>query len=238
MTVILLGVALLAIALVLAASLGVDQSFEALLPESDPAVQRIRSLEDRLGNQSDLVVSIESPSREANIKFGAALSGALAARDDMRWVEFERDVDFFDDRALLYMDLVDLLDLREEVIHRIRESVRKSVVEDIDSDPSDEGEAGAEEGAFNKARLEEEYGLGDADSERYMEADEGRVIVLKARPRISSSDLEYAARHSDEVDALVATLDPTSFHPEMVIHVRGSYAEHMKRARAMQLAII
>ena len=134
---VLVGISVLVAAIVLCTGLRIDQDFMALLPPDAPEVQRLSQLHERLGNQADLIISIESPSREANIRFGLELSERLRTRRDMRWVLFKRQKEFFEKHALLYMKLEELLELRDDVVERIRSSVEENVTEDFDEPKTD-----------------------------------------------------------------------------------------------------
>ena len=226
---------LLAGALYLARDLRVDQNFQRLLPGDAPSVQRIAQLDARLGNQSDLVVAIRSPDRDANIRFGKALAAELGKRSDLRYVLFHNEQAFFEDHALLFASLPDLLDLRQRVKDRIRSSVRKNTIVDFDDTPP--GDSEEEDDELSKDSIRERYGLND-DFKEFMEARDGTVFVLKARPKRSSSDLEFARTVYAGVQDAVKALKPADFHPEMTATVEGSYAEHTQRAEAMQSSVV
>ena len=107
--------------------LGIDQELRAMLPDHAPSVVRLDAAAARLGNQSDLYVTIRSPSRAANVAFGTKLAATLEQRDDMRYVLFHRDPSFFKRNALLYAKLGDLLEIRGRVIAAIQARVRREL---------------------------------------------------------------------------------------------------------------
>ncbi|HEY8375095.1 MAG TPA: hypothetical protein VIK91_01345, partial [Nannocystis sp.] len=71
--------------------LGIDQELRALLPGDAPSVVRLDAVNERLGNQSDLFISIRGPDRAANLALGEQIAAALEQRDDIRYVLFRRD---------------------------------------------------------------------------------------------------------------------------------------------------
>ena len=214
--------------------LRIDQELRALLPEWFPSVSRLLTMEERLGNQSDLFVVIRSPSRDDNIRFGEAMAGALEEREDIRFVVFHRDFDFFEDRALLFMEMGDLEDLRERVKARIKAEVSGELLGEFDEggEPAEEAEPLPDEDS-----LREEYGLEETMSE-YFEADDGRVLVLKARPNRPNTDVEFSRELNREVMELVAALNPASYHPEMEVEIEGSFAENARRVGSMESNVI
>ena len=66
-----------------------------------------------------------------------------------------------------------------------------------------------------------------------MEADEGRLMVVKMRPIRPATDLEFAQALTAEVDGIVKGLEPTSFHHEMTYELNGSYVQHQERLKSV-----
>ena len=223
-----------ALALWLAMGLRVNQELRALLPEDAVSTVRIDALSERLGNQSDLYVAIRSPSREANVRFGAEMAAALRGRADVRYVLFHLDRAFFETNALLYADLEDLLDLRCRVIDRIRAEVRREMAMFPEDEPA--AKAG-EKDALSEAELRERYDL-DTRLPEYYETDEGRLVVIKVRPSRPDTDIAFARQLSREIGEAAAALGPSSYHPEMTVGIEGSYAEHSRRVRSLEGDIV
>src|SRR5688572_26859273 len=163
--------------------LGINQELRAMLPDHAATVIRLDAVSDRLGNQSDLYVAIRSPSRQANLEFAAKIAAALEQRDDIRYVLFRRDPTFFKDNALLYADLGDLLDLRTRVIDTIQAQIRREMSAFPEDVPEDEATLGLDE-----QELRRRYDLKE-DPDEYFESDEGRVVVVRARPLRPNTDI-------------------------------------------------
>lgn len=233
--VLLVGLVFSVVSTIAATHLKIDQELRRLLPDHFPSVTRLDRLQARAGQQSDLYVTVRSPSREANVAFGDAVADALQGRDDLRYVVFRRDLTYFDEHALLYASLADLLDLRRRVIAKIREEVGKQAFGDFSDD--EPAKAGTEDDAdalgFDPDEMRGRYGVSEA-SEEYMEADEGRVMVVKMRPTKPATDLEFAGALTDDVRAIAEGLDPHSFHHELSFELNGSYVQHQKRVKDVQ----
>ena len=85
-------------ALYFASKLSIDQNFRRLLPDNAPEILRLDEIDARIGNQSDLILSLESPDPDANKRFGEALASRLEAEREalsLRSVTFRRDTSFF-----------------------------------------------------------------------------------------------------------------------------------------------
>lgn len=213
--------------------LGIDQELRALLPDDAPSVVRLDAVNERLGNQSDLYVSIRSPSREANLAFGAEIAAALEQRADIRYVLFRRDPTFFKDHGLLYAELSDLLDLRRKVIETIQDRVRR----ELSMFPEDRAPAADAGLDLDEKELRARYGL-DTEPSEYFERDEGRLVVVRARPTAPNTDIAFARALSRELARTVESIGPQRFHPAMEIDVEGSYAEHTEHASNLERDII
>ncbi|MCB9737543.1 MAG: MMPL family transporter [Deltaproteobacteria bacterium] len=233
-TIVLVGLAVSVIAVWLASQLRVDQDLKILLPPDAPALERLDALESRMGNLSDLIVAIRSPSREANLRYGEAIQARLAARDDIRFSLFHQDRAFFETNALLFLSIHDLLDLRERVIKRIKKEVAAAFNEGFEDDDAAPAPVGKDKDDFDlsEEELRERYGV-DKQLPEYFEADEGRLIVVKARPKKGTTDVSFTKALLKGVQADIAALEPTSFHPEMTVTIEGSYATRSKDVRTV-----
>ncbi len=211
--------------------LGINQELRAMLPDHAATVVRLDAVADRLGNQSDLYVAIRSPSRAANLEFAAKIAEALRQRDDIRYVLFRRDPAFFKDNALLYADLTDLLELRTRVIDTIQAHVRREMSAFPEDVPEDEGTLGLDE-----QELRRQYNLDD-DPDEYFESDEGRVVVVRARPLRPNTDIAFTRNLFAGVQDAITAANPTTY-PGMDVAIEGSYALHTRLASDLQRDII
>jgi predicted RND superfamily exporter protein len=230
-----LSLAFLGASIWAAMGLRVDDDLKVLLPPHAESITRLEALKARMGNQSDLVVSITSPSRAANLELAAAVAKKLEARDDIRFVVFHQDRAFFEKNLLLYLGLDDLLDLRRRVKERIQSEVRSelSLGFDDDEEEAPKAKAGAGEAPepddpldMSEAQLRERYGIDDKMPE-YFEADEGRTIVVTARPTTGTTDVSFVRSLIAGVEADIAALSPTAFDPAMVVTLEGAYPSRL-----------
>ena len=220
--------------------LRIDQELRRLLPDDFPSVVGIDRLSDEIGNQSDMYITIRSPSRDANIAFGDAIAARVAEHPDLRHVIFHRDRAFFEHHALLYADITDVLDLRRRVIERIRDEVRKQAYGELsllsERERLAEQAGGQEKLELDKQQLEEKYGVGEF--KEYDEADEGRMMVVRLRPRLPPTDVKFARALQLDLQQHVDALAPSSFDPEMKVNFDGPYAQVTGRVKTFEREII
>ena len=237
-TIVLTALAVGALGLWLALQLRVDQQLRALLPADALSTARIDALSDRLGNQSELYVTVRSPSREASLRFAEVLATGLRKRPELRYALFHLDRSFFEDNALLYADLEDLLDLRCRVIDRVRAEVRREMAL-FPEDEEVDAVVKAADAALSEDELRERYELDTRLPEYYeTETDDGTLFVIKARPTEPDTDIAFGRGLFAAVEELSASLDPASYHPEMKVGIEGSYAEQSRRVGGLQGDIV
>lgn len=215
----------------LTTKLRVVQDLKILLPPDAPSISRLEEVDRRMGNLDDLLVQIRSPSRDANLKFGEAIAVRLDARQDIRFTLFHQDRAYFEDHALLYVGLGDLLDLRDRVIARIAKEVSASLNEGFDDEdtakPAAADKVDDDLGDLSGDALREKYGI-DQKLPEYFEADEGRVVVVKARPVYQTTDVAEVREMIKGVEADIAALDPSGYQPEMEVTLEGAFAKRQK----------
>ncbi len=199
-------------------SLRIKSDLADLLPEHFPSILRLREIEKRLGTQADMIVTVESPSFEANAAFGEALAERIRGLHDMVGsVQFRRDRTYFEDHALMYVSIEDLQRLDERIATRVRQEVARSMdsalglgdddaADDDDDEPEDEfdrpaaapaaqapvpGPAeppGAPADAVAAAPAEEEAPLGSEEDELEMD---------RLRERFREYDIDEYMRTED-----------------------------------------
>ena len=108
-----------------------------LLPDHFPSVVRLDRLEQRAGNQSDIVVSVSSSDPDGNLRWAGRFAELMEREESIRFVQFRRALADFEGRALLYLSLAELEEIRRDVRREIRVRVRDSMDFDLDDDDFD-----------------------------------------------------------------------------------------------------
>src|SRR5262249_7446128 len=100
-------------------------SFAELLPPRDPGVVELQRLEDRVGGFEALVVAIESPNQDANLRYAAEVTRRFRALPpdvvDLARYEARAERSFFENHKWLYAELPDL----EKARDRLRTDILK-----------------------------------------------------------------------------------------------------------------
>lgn len=234
-----LGVGALLVFLVAAlgaSQLYISQDFRRMLPQDSESIQELLHIDERIGNQSDLYLVIKGPNRDQNIAFGEQLEAKLRDMSELRSVTFKRDLQYLEDRALLFLSLSELLEIHDDVREAIRREVAKELSLETGNEPSAEQDAA--DGAnnmFSRAELDERMKKYDRPKE-YSETDEGRVMVLTARPRFQNTDAASSqalcAKVQSTADALLVDF------PDIETDLQGSFAEQSKRQKELDDSVV
>lgn len=224
-----------ALCLLGARRIGLDASFEALLPEHTPSVQAREEVRRRVGSSDLYVIAIRSPDPVANHRFAEAVRERIEAWPETVWVMSELDLEPFRDRALLYMDLDDLRQLVDLVELRVARAMCESRGDCAETDLRTAEEAARDErrlrdlGRQSEERLAQTAGDREELARTHPELRDalmnpaGTVAVVMARLTQGTNDIEAARELMLRGEALVAELGPRRYNGEMVAMVAGAY---------------
>ena len=98
-----------------AKNLYIDTDLRVLLPKGTPSKMAIEEAERRKGSTDFFTIAMEAPSIETVAGFQKAIADSLQKWPEVVWVQYDQDRSFFEKRALLYLPISELTDLRERV---------------------------------------------------------------------------------------------------------------------------
>ncbi len=171
-----------------AAKLAVETDFSRLLPASTPSVQNMNQLKKYFGNEGHLYVTVEAGDAKLAEEYADRLVEQAEKLPSIRYVEYRRPVDFFQDRKWIYLDLEDL----EKMEARIDRSLvlQKKGVSPVFSgvmdfaDEEDRPDLTFEDIREKyKKKLEQETGS-------ILSGDEGKFIIIRVKAYKGTEDFE------------------------------------------------
>jgi predicted RND superfamily exporter protein len=161
--VVLAAIGVAAVAAAVATRLELRTSFAELLPSRDPGVVQLHRMEQRLGGFESMVVAIQSPSRDANLRYAAALTDKLSRLPpdlvEIARYEARAERDFFRQRKWLYADAQDIEDARDRLNDDILRKKNPLYVSLEDPPTWDEIESRVRGGAHRNLELPDGYFL-------------------------------------------------------------------------------
>ena len=213
-----------------ATRLVIDTDLASLLPEHYESVQALERLRDSVGGETPLEVTINSPDFEANKAFAEALIPRAMElfdprRDDyfVNRYEYRRDVAILKDYALYLSteeEIDQIIDFLEERLERARLEANPFFI-DFEDDFDDEEEEDDE-------RLREfEQMYNELIPSEYPVNQDSSSLVLSFFPTGSQSDLTYISDLFEAFGELIAEMEPSSYHPDMVAVAGGRLERHL-----------
>lgn len=228
--VLLAALALSAVSLYFAQSLRIDTDFAKLLPADYNSVQALEQLRETVGGESDVQVLVQSPSFEANRRFIEDLiPRALAlttedaegggAQPYFTRAEFRRDADFLRDNALYFASSEELDQLETYLDDQIEQAKLEANPFYVDLGEDD---AEPDTAAQNLQQVYE-----DLTVDEYSLSPDSTAMSVSFYPSGSKTDVGFVEDLDADLQALIAEMDPASYHPQMQTSVAGRTIRQM-----------
>ncbi|MCX5858505.1 MAG: MMPL family transporter, partial [Proteobacteria bacterium] len=202
--------------------LEIRTDFKELLPEKTQSVKDLNRIMERVGGLGTLSIAIESPDREANIRFVEDLVKKLNSElgDRIRYVDHSIKPirDFVSNHVFLYMDLKDLNKVVDEVDKARKRALIRLSPFSFELDP----EAGRK--TFRVPDLKESQARGKLEEYPggYYTNPEQTFFAVLIRPKVNITGIEGNRRFLAEAQRLIAGMNPAGYHPQMKIGYAGS----------------
>ncbi len=217
--------------------LRIDTDFANLVPDDYPSVQALERLRETVGGESEVAVGIVSPSFDANKKFAKdlipealQLTGEGYDEPYLTRAEFQRDVEYLRDNALYFASDEELRRVQEfldEQVNEARQEANPFYV-DIEED---------EEGDDQKAQeLEAMYDR--LVGSEYQVSEDSTTLVVDFYPAGSQTNVGYIDDLYRDLDALVDSLEPSSYHPEMEVTLAGRLLRQEAEVQAITSDVV
>lgn len=225
-TVVRFPVSIVTVALLLSAAglwltsrLSIDTDFAKLIPSDYPSVQALERLQEEYGGESEAAVIIESPSFDANLRFAEDLIPRMLALRGLRYAEpyfthadFRKEIEFLKDNALYFATTAELDSLESYLRDRIEESRLEANPFYFDLDDEEETDSTAE-------ALQEAYD--DLVGTEYPISDDSTTMVVRFYPSGAQTDIGFIRDAYRDMEALIDSMGPESYHPAMVVDPAG-----------------
>lgn len=205
-----------------ASRLALDPDVSELLPPSHPSVQSLEALRKRFGGVGNVVVLIRGATPEKRHAFADRLGSEIERLPSVRYVEVKRPLEFFEDRALYYLDRSDLETIAERLEARRRYEVSRAQLDLDDENPPPVDLTDIRKKYEGKlARLS---GGHSAKTAYYEDEHE---VALFAHPTDLASDLSFSRRVVEDVEGVLARVPPSSVDPGLQVELGGRYKKRV-----------
>ncbi len=195
-------------------------SFVDLLPSDIESVKNLEKVTEIYGGIGDLIVAVETTKPQKIARLFFSIAKKLEKLDEVRFVDFRLEKEFFDEHQLLYLDLNDLKEIRRRIRKKIKLEKKKA-------------------NPFYIDLLEEEYKLDFKDIEskyknkrkdrRFNEfyiGDSGngkKLVIMLIKPNFISSSLGNARILVKKVKKVLDESEIKKVDPDAHIGMTGRY---------------
>lgn len=203
----------------LASRLSLSADLVGLLPKSFQSVQDIDKLRKRFGGIGNVVVVGMDAEPEALQRFADDMAPQLGQLSEVKYVNYQRPREFFEQNALYYVDLADLRVIQERIDARIRWEKEGALAVRLTDEPApslDFSDIQQKYTGRANQKLSGEGGL------YYLDAKE-RMVVLMLRPKGSAADLGYAKQVVGQVEDFLSKQDLSKYGPKFHTEITGTY---------------
>jgi len=219
-----------------------NTELKALFEGSNETVQDLQKLSKMIGSVEEVMVVSKSDVPENNIKFLTKLQEKVKTSPMVRAVDFERDIKYLEDRALLFLPVDELTDLHKKINDHIKKKVSKELDLGLDDDEESEEKAAAEE---TEAKNDDEKitELINSLDERitsekekyniakYYSTNDGTYTLLKVKLAGSATNITTTKKLTAFIEGEIAKLNPSSYGVE--VEVGGKYRHKIKEIKTI-----
>lgn len=212
---------LLVIAWFGASQLRLNTDLAALLPPTFPSVSALRQLDERGEVTGYVAVVLQGSNPDELRALARRLAPKIEALDGIRYVEFERPVDWFEERALYYLEYPRLKLLAEQLRERTEWELlqHNPFYVDLEND----GPPAVDVPKFER---DADTVVGRRLQRRFYEDTEAGVLVLLARPVGRATKFDVAESSVREVRRIV---DPLAAEAGVTARLTGRFAKKLEQ---------
>ncbi len=221
----------------LTSRLHVSIDLQSLLPDDYASVKQMKAIGEKIGRgEGNVVVVIESESPDASLAFADDLTEVLSQKQYVNRVDHRIDHSFFKANRLLFLDMDDLIEIRDRIKRRIDKEKLERNPFYINLEEDDEAvEAGQKidwndiEAKYYKGERKLKQGKGS----EIHEIDDGKVVGIQIIPNSLDSDLAYAKWITEEITSECKKLNPASYDSSLQFGLAGSYKNMLDQKKAL-----
>lgn len=212
-------------ALVPARRLSLNADLMGLLPDDAESVQALKQVKDRFGGFGYVAVVGRGGSAQALQAFADDLAPQLERLPTVRYVDYKRPQDFFQEHVLYFLETEDLKTLEERIAERVNWEKRQKNPLFVGLD--DEGPPAVEvDDLVDKYKVGGAGRLSKVRESYYIDREEG-LIALFVKPSGIGSDLNFSRRVVDDVKATVSSLDLGRYGSDFRVSLGGTFTKRV-----------
>jgi len=219
----------------LAKKLTLDADLSALLPKSFESVQDLESVKSFFGGIGYVVITAQGAKPQALRNFADDVAKKISPLESIKFVDYRKPVQFFQDRALYFLEPEDLTIIQKRIKNRWKweKNQRNPMYIDLENAPAP---------PLDFTDLQDKYSDGDnsnwmsaqkSEEAYYFNADKS-LIAIFIKPDIASSDLGFTSSLLKIIREKIDTLDLNVYSDNMQVEYTGRYQKKIDLQDQMQ----
>lgn len=222
----LLGLVLLSLVATFAtARLTIDSDLAALLPKTARSVIDLEVLSEKEQGLGYVTIVLQEGQRDERLGYAQELAKRLETLPTIRYVEFERPVIWFEQRALYFLDVPRLERFADEVDERTQWEIvqHNPLYFNLEDSGPPPVEVPSFDGGDAPAAMQRHF------RGRYFEDAEQTTQVVLARPVKRATDLDFSRQVVRDVERLIQELNTERPNNGVVASLTGTFAKKVEQ---------
>lgn len=212
--------------------LKIDTDLKALFKGTNPTVVQLQEMEEMIGTYSTVLVVAHSPDREKNIEALMRIKEKVENDPAVRFIEFDRNIEYIEKHALLFASVEDLEKIRNSVRNAIADKVAESLSfsEDNKTGSGGDGTSSLNEKLDDIGKKAQIY-RDKYKINRFYEAENGTFVAMKVRPGGSETNISDTKTIVDLLDRAILETQPEKLG--VTVEAGGHFRNKLKEMNAI-----
>lgn len=213
-------------------NLKIDTDLRALFKGDNEMVIELEKMEDIVGSYSTVLVVAHSGNREKNIEALRLVKEKIDGNPLVRFVEFDRDVEYLEKNALLFASLPELYKIKLGVKKQIAKAVKKELsFDENDSEPEQDQDSSDISSKMDKVLEKAESFRAKYKMDKFYEAENGTYVAMKVRPAGGETNVSDSKKIVDLLEKAIAEVQPEKFGVE--VEAGGNFRNKLREMTAI-----
>lgn len=195
----------------------IKTNLSQLLPSDHPMTQLREYISQNFsGDKGDIIVLVHSPDAKKNRQAIDDLAKILRSHPQVEEVfEHVHHYEFYRKHKLLYLDEIELIDLKETLVNEINRKKLGGLFVDLMEEEEESDQK------FDKTIDKYRWDIHKLNN-RYRRSLDGDVFLLKLTPKSANTSLKFYKKFSETITSFITKeFEPGNYHPEMKLYFDG-----------------
>ena len=218
-------------------NLKIDTDLRALFKGGNETVIELEKMENIVGSYSTVLVVAHSSDREKNIEALRQIKAKIEGDPLVRFIEFDRDVEYLEKNALLFATVEELQKIKDEISSQIAEAVKRELIlgenqeeNTGNSDENTEGSSDLTSKMDEVLKRAEDYRV-KYKMDKFFEAEKGTFVAMKVRPAGGETNVADSKKIVDLLEKAIAEVQPEKLGVE--VEAGGLFRNKLREMEAI-----